>query len=59
MLNLAWIYISTLREESERKDIRKREHISLMKSIKMALISTATMGKFDLKIKKEPEAHTS
>jgi hypothetical protein len=46
-------------EESERKDIRKREHISLMKSIKMALISTATMGKFDLKIKKEPEAHTS
>jgi len=46
-------------EESERKDIRKREHISLMKSIKMALITTAIMGKFDLKIKKEPEAHTS
>lgn len=45
-----------LREESERKDIRKREHISLMKSLTMVLISTASMGKFDLKLKKEPEA---
>jgi hypothetical protein len=48
-----------LREESERKDIRKREHKSLMKSLTMAQISTASMGKFDRKLKREPEAPTS
>ena len=48
-----------LKEDSERKDIRKREHKSLMKSLTMAQISTASMGKFDRKLKREPEAPTS
>jgi len=48
-----------LREDVDRKDIRKREHKSLMKSLTMAQISTASMGKFDRKLKKEPTAPTS
>ena len=48
-----------LREDADRKDIRKREHKSLMKSLTMAQISTASMGKFDRKLKKEPTAPTS
>lgn len=37
-----------LREESERKNIKKREHISMMKSLMLALISTASIGKLYL-----------
>ena len=45
-----------LREEAERNNLRKREHKSLMKSLTMAQMSTASMGKFDRKLNKEPDA---
>ena len=40
----------------ERGALRKREHKSLMKSLSLAQKSTASMGKFDKKLKNEPEA---
>jgi hypothetical protein len=40
------------RGEVERENIRKRERKSLMKSLKMAQMSTASMGKFDKKASK-------
>lgn len=44
----------------ERDKLRKREHKSLMKSLNMAQLSTASMGKFDRKAgKNEPEAPKS
>lgn len=48
-----------LREESDRANLRKREHKSLMKSLTLAQMSTASMGKFDKKLKKEPDAPRS
>lgn len=45
-----------LREEADRNQLRKREHKSLMKSLTMAQKSTASMGLFDRKLNKEPEA---
>lgn len=44
----------------ERDKLRKREHKSLMKSLNMAQLSTASMGKFDKKVnKKEVDAPKS
>jgi len=44
----------------ERSDLRKREHKSLMKSLKLAQMSTASMGRFDKKAgKNEPAAATT
>lgn len=48
-----------LREEKERTMLRKREHKSLMKSLTLAQMSTASMGKFDRKRKNEPDAPSS
>lgn len=48
-----------LREEGDRNALRKREHKSLMKSLTLAQISTASMGKFDRKLKTEPTAPTT
>lgn len=48
-----------LREEAERNSLRKREHKSLMKSLTLAQMSTASMGKFDRKLNKEPDAPAS
>jgi len=51
-----------MREDVERSELRKREHKSLMKSLTMAQISTASMGKFDKKAGKkgvEPDAPKS
>ena len=48
-----------LREEKDRTELRKREHKSLMKSLTLAQMSTASMGKFDRKLNKEPDAPTS
>lgn len=49
-----------LKSDAERADLRKREHKSLMKSLKMAQMSTASMGRFDRKAgKNEPDAPTS
>ena len=49
-----------MREDGDRAAIRKREHKSLLKSLTMAQISTASMGKFDKKAnKKEPDAPKS
>ena len=46
-----------LKSDEERTALRKREHKALMKSLKMAQMSTASMGKFDRKASKnEPEA---
>lgn len=45
-----------LREDGERSQLRKREHKSLMKSLTLAQKSTASMGKFDRKLNKEPDA---
>jgi len=45
-----------LKENADRNNIRKREAKSLMKSLKLAQKSTASMGQFDKKLKKEPEA---
>jgi hypothetical protein len=47
-------------EDGDRAALRKREHKSLLKSLTMAQISTASMGKFDKKAsKKEPDAPKS
>lgn len=48
-----------LREDADRKQIRKREHKSLMKSLTLAQKSTASMGQFDKKLRTEPKAPTS
>ena len=48
-----------LREDADRSNLRKREHKALMKSLKMAQMSTASMGKFDKKRKNEPDAPNS
>lgn len=48
-----------LKDEKERTMLRKREHKSLMKSLTLAQMSTASMGKFDKKRKGEPDAPTS
>ena len=48
-----------LKDESERNQLRKRETKSLMKSLQMAQMSTASMGRFDKKLKSEPNAPTS
>ena len=48
-----------LKEEQERTMLRKREHKSLMKSLTLAQMSTASMGKFDRKRKNEPDAPNS
>lgn len=48
------------REEVDRDRIRKRERKALMKSLQMAQMSTASMGKFDKKVNKyEPDAPNS
>lgn len=44
------------REEVDRDRVRKRERKALVKSLQLAQISTASMGKFDPKVNKhEPE----
>ena len=48
-----------LKDEGERNQIRKREQKALMKSLKLAQISTASMGKFDRRLKNEPDAPDS
>lgn len=49
-----------LREDADRDKLRKREHKSLAKSLKMAQMSTASMGRFDKKAgKNEPDAPIS
>jgi len=49
-----------LKSDEDRNSLRKREHKALMKSLKMAQMSTASMGKFDRKVNKhEPEAPKS
>ena len=48
-----------LREEADRNTLRKREHKSLMKSLTLAQKATASMGKFDRKLNKEPDAPAS
>ena len=49
-----------LKSDEDRQALRKREHKALMKSLKMAQMSTASMGKFDRKVNKhEPEAPKS
>ena len=46
--------------DTERSAIRKREHKALMKSLTLAQMSTASMGRFDRKAgKNEPDAPTS
>jgi hypothetical protein len=47
------------REDVERERVRKRERKALMKSLQLAQVSTASMGKFDRKLHNEPEAPTS
>lgn len=42
-----------------KQQVRKREQKSLAKSMKNAQLSTASMGKFDKKVKGEKEAPTS
>jgi hypothetical protein len=45
------------REEVDRDRVRKRERKALVKSLQLAQISTASMGKFDKKVNKyEPAA---
>lgn len=49
-----------LKSDEDRTALRKREHKALMKSLKMAQMSTASMGKFDRKVNKhEPDAPKS
>ena len=46
--------------DTERDNLRKREHKALMKSLTLAQMSTASMGRFDKKAgKNEPDAPTS
>ena len=44
------------RSDEERNMVRKREAKALMKSLKLAQMSTASMGKFEKKKKNEPDA---
>mmetsp|Transcript_17395 Transcript_17395/g.29266 ORF Transcript_17395/g.29266 Transcript_17395/m.29266 type:complete len:251 (-) Transcript_17395:40-792(-) len=45
------------REDIDRERVRKRERKALLKSLQLAQISTASMGKFDKKVNKhEPDA---
>ena len=47
------------KDEALREQIRKRERKSLLKSLQMAQMSTASMGKFDKKAgKKEVDLNT-
>jgi hypothetical protein len=46
-------------EDNDRSQLRKRESKALMKSLSMAQMSTASMGKFDKKLRSEPDAPTS
>ena len=49
-----------MREDVERDKVRKRERKALLKSLQMAQMSTASMGKFDKKVNKyEPDAPNS
>ena len=48
-----------LKDEKDRTNVRKREHKALMKSLTLAQMSTASMGKFDKKRKNEPDAPNS
>lgn len=49
-----------VKDQEDRSALRKREHKALMKSLKLAQISTASMGKFDRKVNKhEPDAPKS
>ena len=46
--------------DNDRTAVRKREHKALMKSLTLAQMSTASMGRFDRKAgKNEPDAPTS
>jgi regulator of ribosome biosynthesis len=48
------------RDDMERDRLRKRERKALLKSLQMAQMSTASMGKFDKKVNKyEPDAPNS
>ena len=48
------------RGDQERDRLRKRERKALLKSLTMAQMSTASVGKFDKKVNKhEPDAPTS
>lgn len=47
------------RDDVDRERIRKRERKALMKSLQLAQVSTASMGKFDKKLKSEPDAPNS
>ena len=48
------------RPDQERDKLRKRERKALMKSLQLAQVSTASMGKFDKKANKhEPDAPNS
>jgi hypothetical protein len=48
-----------IRSDEERTALRKREHKALMKSLTMAQMATGSMGKFDKKMKNEPDAPKS
>lgn len=48
-----------LRSDEERTALRKREHKALMKSLSHAQMATGSMGKFDKKMKNEPDAPKS
>lgn len=48
------------KSDTERNELRKREHKALMKSLTLAQMSTGSMGRFDRKAgKNEPNAPTS
>ena len=47
--------VQKLKGEAEREQVRKRERKSLMKSLQLAQMSTASMGKFDKKAGKNEE----
>lgn len=50
----------TLEQEHKKSEIKKRERKALDKSLSLAQLSTASMGKFDRKVSKhEPEAPNS
>ena len=48
------------KSDTERNDLRKREHKALMKNLTLAQMSTGSMGRFDKKAgKNEPNAPTT
>jgi len=48
------------KSDTERTELRKREHKALMKNLTLAQMSTGSMGRFDRKAgKNEPNAPTS